>query len=223
MIWSDMDLAFFDVESTGRDPRTARIVTACVGRVDGSQVTSHTWLANPGCEIPDEAAAIHGVTTEQAREHGRPHDDVVSEIADEIRAVWAEGRVLCAYNAVYDLTVMHTQTAGRFTVDGPVCDPYVLDRGLDTYRRGSRKLDAVCDHYGITLGKAHDAEADAVAAARLAWKMPRRFPILTLIGPDELMAKQAVMHRERQLDFIQHLKRQGKPTDDVNTSWPLAA
>ncbi|WP_280762167.1 exonuclease domain-containing protein [Prescottella agglutinans] len=218
-----MDLAFFDVESTSPDPKTARIVTACVGRVDGSTVTSKTWLADPGCEIPAGATEIHGITTEHAREHGRPHDEVVNEVADEIVNMWAEDRVLCAFNAVYDLTVLHTQTAGRFTVDGPVCDPYVLDRGLDTYRRGSRKLGAVCEHYGVKLDNAHEAEADAIAAARLAWMMPRRYPILTLIGPNELMAKQTEMHRERQLDYIAYRKREGKPTDDINTAWPLAA
>lgn len=223
MIWTDMPLAFFDLETTSPEPKSARIVTACVGRVDGSTVTSKTWLADPGVEIPEGATEIHGITTDHAREHGRPHVDVVHEIAAEIKQVWKEGRVLCAFNACYDLTVMHTQLAGKFQVTGPVADPFVLDRGLDSFRKGQRTLAAVCEHYGITLGQAHDAEADALAAARLAWKIPRRFPILTMIGPDELMAKQTEMHRERQLDFIAYRKRNGKPTDDVNTAWPIAS
>lgn len=61
-------LAVFDLETTGVDVTSARIVTAFVGvlSVDGTLISSRSWLADPGVEIPAGAAAIHGITTERA-------------------------------------------------------------------------------------------------------------------------------------------------------------
>lgn len=221
MIWTELPLAFFDLETTGVDPKVCRIVTACVGRVDGSSVTSKKWLADPGVDIPEESSKIHGITTEQAREHGRPHVEVVNEIADELKECWNEGRAVAIYNAVYDLTVLHTQTAGKFTVDGPVIDPFVLVREFDK-RTGNRRLEAVCERYGINLGNAHDAEADALAAARLAWKLPRVFPILSLIDADELMRQQTSLYR-RQREQDQARQQAYRSGGAFNFSWPIAA
>ena len=66
--WSDT-LAVFDTETTGLDTRYARIVTCFLGIIgpDGEVQESHSWLADPGVEIPEQAAAVHGVTTEMAR------------------------------------------------------------------------------------------------------------------------------------------------------------
>lgn len=221
MIWTELPLAFFDLETTGVDPKECRIVTACVGRVDGSTVTSKNWMADPGVEIPEESSKVHGVTTEHAREHGRPHVEVVHEVVAELRACWEEGRAVAIYNAVYDLTVLHTQTAGKFTVDGPVIDPFVLVREFDK-RTGNRRLEAVCERYGIPLGNAHDAEADALAAARLAWKIPRVFPILSLIDADELMRQQTSLYRRQQEQDQARQQAYGNG-GTFNFSWPIAA
>jgi DNA polymerase-3 subunit epsilon len=42
-----------------------------------------------------------------------------------------------------------------------VVDPLVIDKWLDRYRKGSRKLEAICAHYGAVLDEAHDADFDA--------------------------------------------------------------
>ncbi|MEN9660733.1 MAG: hypothetical protein RLZZ443_662, partial [Actinomycetota bacterium] len=62
-------IAVFDTETTGLDLREARIVTACVLELDanGQPVGDAVeWLADPGIEIPQVAADVHGVTTEYA-------------------------------------------------------------------------------------------------------------------------------------------------------------
>ncbi|MCA1943131.1 MAG: 3'-5' exonuclease, partial [Yonghaparkia sp.] len=84
----DRELAVFDLETTGVDVRTARIVTACVAVLDasGAVVARRDWLADPGVEIPEGAAAIHGITTERARAEGRPAAEVVAEVVGELRA-----------------------------------------------------------------------------------------------------------------------------------------
>ena len=210
----------FDLETTSRFPKEARIVTSALVRIDGRRVDAVEHLADPGVEIPEEAANIHGITTEKARAEGRPHDDVLGDTVRAIKQAWSEGMTLVVYNAAYDLTVLR-QLTGDFTVTGPVFDPYVVDRVKDPYRRGKRNLTAMSEHYGVELGNAHEATSDALAAARIAWKQARQWPELTRMNEGELMEFQAVGHHDRQVDFAKYLEGQGKDASDVNTSWPM--
>jgi DNA polymerase-3 subunit epsilon len=69
--WSKT-LAVFDLETTGLDLQTSRIVTAAVAvlNANGEAVEVHEWLVNPGIEIPEAAANVHGITTEMAQANG---------------------------------------------------------------------------------------------------------------------------------------------------------
>ena len=52
----------FDLETTSANPRGARIVTSALVRIDGSSMTANETLADPGVDIPEQAARIHGIT-----------------------------------------------------------------------------------------------------------------------------------------------------------------
>lgn len=210
----------FDLETTSRYPTEARIVTAAMVRIDGREVTPVELLADPGIEIPEETTAIHGISTEYAREHGKPHDEVLAETISQIRAGWADGLTLIVFNASYDLTILRTQDKD-FTVTGPVYDPFVIDKVKDRYRKGKRTLTDLCEHYGVRLDNAHEATADALAAARIAWKQVKLWPELTQMSSDELMEFQAVGYYEQQTDFKKYLEGRGRDASDVNTSWPM--
>ena len=214
-------LLAFDLETTGPDPHTALVVTSALVAIDGSHVETTQWLADPGVEIPAGATAVHGITTEHAREHGREHAEVVAETIAGIRRGWAEGRTLVVFNAAFDLTILKRLDPG-FEIAGPVVDPYVVDRALDPYRKGKRTLGALCEHYGVRLDGAHDAGADAVAAARLAWKLLGDRPELADVDGRELYRRQVAWHAERQRDFAEYLQRKGEDATRVNTEWPFA-
>ncbi len=94
-------LGVFDLETTGVDVETARIVTAHVGLIDmtGRSIVEGAWIADPGVEIPEGAAAVHGYTTDRARAEGRPAGEVVAEIVAAVEAVFARGIPLVIYNA----------------------------------------------------------------------------------------------------------------------------
>jgi DNA polymerase-3 subunit epsilon len=215
-----MPAAAFDLETSGTDVFSDRVVTGCIVRVDGAQVTTRNWLADPEVEIPTEATEVHGISTEYAREHGRPHAQVVAEIVNELYACWNEGRQVAIFNAAFDISLLATHFPA-FEVRGLIVDPYVIDRELDPFRKGKRTLGAVCEHYGVRLDGAHSADGDALAAARLAWKLPRVYPILELADAASLMESQANWHRERQFGFIDYLRRNNRPYDDVSVTWPM--
>lgn len=211
----------FDLETTSANPKEARIVTSALVRIDGRDVQKIEHLADPGIEIPQEATNVHGITTEKARAEGRPHEDVLKDTVEAIKAAWEDGLTLIVYNAAFDLTVLRSLT-GDFTVTGPVYDPYVIDRVSDKWRKGKRTLGAVCEHYGVELGNAHEATADALAAARVAWKQVRQhYPNLAQMDENELMEFQAVKWYEDRVAFKKYLEGKGRDASDVSTAWPL--
>ena len=211
----------FDLETTSANPKEARIVTSALVRIDGRDVQKVEHLADPGIEIPQEATNVHGITTEKARAEGRPHEEVLKDTVEAIKAAWEDGLTLIVYNAAFDLTVLRSLT-GDFTVTGPVYDPYVIDRVSDKWRKGKRTLGAVCEHYSVELGNAHEATADALAAARVAWKQVRQhYPNLAQMDENELMEFQAVKWYEDRVAFKKYLEGKGRDASDVSTAWPL--
>lgn len=209
----------FDLETTGVDPHSAKIVTSALVTIKGRDRQDLEMLADPGIEIPEAASKVHGITTEHAREHGRPHDEVLAETIRRIRKGWEDGATLIVYNATYDLSILHALEP-TFTVDGPVFDPFVVDKAKNQFRKGKRTLENVCAHYGVPLDNAHEATADAVAAARVAWKLAREFPELVEMTSDELMLAQSTWYYESQTSLQEWFDKKGRDAK-VNTSWPI--
>ncbi|WP_312096583.1 3'-5' exonuclease [Corynebacterium dentalis] len=211
----------FDLETTGVDPQTAKIVTSALVNIRGKERDDLEMLADPGIEIPEQASAVHGITTEYAREHGKPHDEVLAETIRRIRQGWDDGATLIVYNATYDLSVLRALDPS-FTVDGPVFDPFVVDKEKNKFRKGKRTLENVCAHYNVPLDNAHEATADAVAAARVAWKLTREFPELVEMTSDELTLAQSTWYYQSQVELQAWFEKQGKNTS-VNNNWPIAS
>ena len=210
----------FDLETTSPNPREARIVTSALVRIDGRDVSSTEMLADPGVEIPEAATKVHGIITEKARAEGRPHDEVLKETVDALYKAWDDGFTVIVYNAAYDLTILR-QLTGDFVVTGTVFDPFVIDRVMDKWRKGRRTLGDVCQHYGVQLDNAHEATADALAAARVAWKQVRQYPDLAAMDVGELMEFQAVKWYEDRMAFKKYVEGRGRDASDVFPSWPL--
>lgn len=227
--WRNRLLVGFDLETSGIDVETVSIVTACVGIVQpGGPWKARNWLLKQDQPIPAAATAVHHITTEQANAQGMDHAQAVAEIRDAIYYGWANGAALCGYNlGSYDINLLDRECRryglGGFEVRGPVIDALVIDKAIDTYRKGSRKLIDVCRHYGVALDEAdaHGAEPDALAATRLAWLLAPQLPDDT----DQLMQWQANAYREQRTSFAAYLRKQGKQqeADEVaaDTSWPL--
>lgn len=225
MSWSSRPMLAFDTESSGTDVEKDRIVTACLAWVNMRQPEKPIqWLLDPGVEIPAEATAVHGITTERAREHGKPPRSVLPAIREKVISAWELGYPLVAFNAPFDLTLLDRELCRygfpALDVHGLVVDPLVLDRYLDKWRKGSRKLDAVCRQYQVPLDGAHDATQDAVAAARVAWRMFRTFPELDAMDADDLYALQVTAHRDWADGFESYLRTQGKG-DVIDRAWPV--
>lgn len=221
-------IAVFDLETTGVDIDTARIVSACVAVLDadGAVVARWDWLADPGIEIPDGAAAVHGITTERARMLGRPASDVVVEITQTLRVLFGLRLPLVVYNAPYDLSLLDRECRryGHATLESvtPVIDPLVLDKAVDRYRKGKRTLEVTAELYGVTLDDAHDAGSDAVAAGRVAQSMARAYPEELDLPAADLHGRQEIWFAEQAASFADYIRNvKGDDTFVSDEQWPV--
>ncbi len=236
MTWTDKPLLAFDTETTGPGPTTARIVTADVVRIEpwGAAVDPRSYLADPGVEIPAEATAVHGITTEHARENGMAAADMILLLVDDLESAWREGIPVVAFNASFDLTVVDRELRrhnGRgLEIAGPVLDPFVIDKAVDRYRKGSRKLGDVCKHYGITLENAHTSAADAEAAGLVMRKMIECYPGLREKSLRDMWTAQRQAYREQAESFEAYLRRKKRADGEseeaiaavvIERDWPL--
>lgn len=219
-------LGVFDLETTGIDVETSRIVSAHVGVIDqsGASIEIGEWLADPGIDIPAQATAVHGISTERARAEGRAAREVVSEIVTALSALFDRGIPVVIYNAPYDLTLLNRE-AIRYGVSplespGPIIDPLVIDKALDKYRKGKRTLEAAAQFYGVDLTDAHDAGADAVAAGRVAQALGRRY--LEELGSDvaALHLRQVSWCAEQSASFEDYMRRTRDPLFSASGGWP---
>ncbi|MCK6080529.1 3'-5' exonuclease [Microbacterium sp. EYE_5] len=218
-------LGVFDLETTGVDVRSDRIVTAHVGVLDasGAVIDARTWLADPGVEIPDGATAVHGITTERARAEGRPAAEVVAEVTATLRDLFAAGIPVVAYNAPFDFSLLKYEGIRHgvepIAAPSPVIDPLVVDKTYDRYRRGKRTLEVVAAHYAVPLEGAHDAAADAIAAGRVAQAIAARFTLE--LSADELHAQQIGWARAQAESLGAYFVRIGRLDAEVDGSWPI--
>jgi len=167
---SDSKIAVFDVETTGTDPESDRVVEVGAAFYDNGVWTRRRSLVNPGVPIPAGATAVHGLS-----------DEKVSG-AESLKDLWprfvsqVSGRLLCGYNVLsYDLPLLAAE-AKRHDFDlgldrSAVLDVIVFARWHLRHLPGS--LSDIAAGYGISPegGKAHSAAVDCQMTGRLLMAM----------------------------------------------------
>lgn len=234
MTWTSRPLCGFDVESTGVDPESDRIVSAAVVSYDGGRPARvMNWLSDVGgAEIPPGATKVHGITTAAAREAGRPSAVVIAEIVAALVAAVEAGQPLVVMNAPFDLTMLEREAERHgvrslFSASVPfVLDPRILDKQVDRYRRGSRRLEDLCQTYGVVHGGAHDAGADAVAACAVTAAIADDYPWLGKTALEDLHEMQVRWAADQQAGLRAHFaSTPGKEyrAASVRTDWPFVS
>jgi DNA polymerase-3 subunit epsilon len=133
-----------------------------------------------------------------------------------------------AYNASYDFSLLHHDAirngVGPLEEPKPIVDPLVIDKKVDTFRKGSRTLQAACDVYGVDLGSAHESQSDAVAAGRVFQAIREKFGLTEELNlaPIELHNAQVVWAKAQADSFAKYLASKGetsrRPGDGM---WPV--
>lgn len=156
---TDRPIAFFDIESTGTNIRTDRIIDLAIVKVhpDGRR-EQHTFRVHPERPIPPEASRVHGIKDADVAACP-PFRQVARQVLDLF-----EGCDLGGYNILRFDIPMLTEELGRCGL------PFVLDgrRVIDPQRifhqREPRDLSAALLYYrGKRHEGAHGAMDDVVA------------------------------------------------------------
>lgn len=238
MTWLDGPLAGLDFETTGVDPLNDRIVSAAVVSIrpdgDAKITKTRSWIINPGVEIPAEAVAIHGITTEFAQNQGmEPRKALadICEVLNEARLPALLDIPLVGFNITFDLSILTAECrrhdlavpTGWHLNFAPVLDPLVLDRHYDTYRRGSRKLMAMYATYGgHQESDAHDPTADVRTTLRLLWRMSQRYDEIRNASPMWLHQSQIEWHRQWAERYTDYLRcNVDSEAVEIDGSWPI--
>ncbi|MGB9112002.1 MAG: 3'-5' exonuclease [Acidimicrobiales bacterium] len=186
--------AVVDVETTGLDPQSSRVVECAIVTCSGQGDVIDEWSSLIAVSGAEEIGAswLHGIS--RASLHGAPcFADVIGEIVRRLR-----GTVIVGHCILFDLAHLaaeFSRVGTRFPQLGTasICTRELACTNLPP---GSRTLAAVCTRLGFTRTDAHTALGDARTTASvlaafvergvdLGWgqKMARSFEVLWPILP----------------------------------------
>ncbi len=152
-------LVFFDLETTGINIATDRIVEISILKVnpDGSEA-SYTQRVNPIVEIPKEASDIHGITNEELL-----NEPTFKQIAQEVSDL-IKGCDLAGFNSNrFDIPLLAEEML-RSKVDFDMNNRLAIDVQTIFHKKEQRTLSAGYKFYcDKDLENAHSAEADTLA------------------------------------------------------------
>ena len=228
--WPAGEVLGLDFETTGIDRfNDVPVSYALVSVVEGVVLRSWSGLIDPGRPVPPEATAVHGISTEQARDEGMPLRDAMALVSDAVVAASERGAPLAGMKLDYDLTILDLagDPCGQGLLErgwrGPVLDAGVIDRHFDPEREGRRTLVDLCSHYGIEIGKAHDASADATASIEVLFALATRYHALWECDLTQLHNDQIDWHREWTESYDSWRLSEGlMPMDPRDYVWPVA-
>ncbi len=199
----ERDLVFFDLETTGLNVVTDRIVQfAAIKYPAGSgQAEERSQLINPGCAIPAEVTAIHGITDADVRQ-----SPTFADYADELYD-WIGDADLAGYNlGRFDIPLL-MEEFGRVGLAFRIEQRRVIDVQEIFYKMEPRTLAGAFKYYcGEELEGAHDALIDVRATTAV---LQGQLKMYNAIEPS-VEALHAFTRRPGQLDSTNRLRLDDK-------------
>lgn len=190
-----MKRLYFDTETTGfpkspgtpleKCPRIVQLAAILIGD-DGHEMASINLIIKPeGWTIPDDVAAIHGITTEMALSFGVPIKSVMSVFSNLCRAA----DQIVAHNITFDLKLVAyeferiavgnvTEEKLKYCTMEATTDICKLPGKYGTYK-WPKLTEAHAHLFGVAFDDAHDALADVRACQRVHAKLIETVPHLT--------------------------------------------
>jgi DNA polymerase-3 subunit epsilon len=173
-ITTDKTIAFFDIEATGINFRTDRIVELAIVKVSPDQSReTFTFRFNPERPIPAEASAVHGIRDADVKDC-----PTFSQTAPRIAAL-LEGCDLAGYNVIhYDIPLLQTEFE-RAAVPFDPESRRIIDAQKVFHKKEPRDLSAALAFYcGDVHTGAHGALSDVEATIRVLEGQFARYPDL---------------------------------------------
>lgn len=174
---SQLTYAAFDTETTGLKPSQGDeiIQIGAVRIVNGRILYEETLdqLIDPRRPVPEESIKIHGIAPELLL--GKPTiDQALPELHN-----FAEGSVLVAHNAAFDMKFLKLKEASSgVCFDQPVLDTLLLSWFVHPNQQ-SHQLEEIASRLGVPIVGRHTALGDAMVTAEVMCKL---IPLLAAKG-----------------------------------------
>ncbi len=152
-------IIFFDIESTGLNVASDRIVELSMVKVyPNGDTETKTRKINPTIPIPAEATAIHGIKDEDVKD-----EPTFAKIAKSL-AQWMEGCDIAGYNSTkFDIPMLNEEFL-RVNINFDFRKRKSVDVQNIFHKMEQRTLSAAYKFYcHKDLENAHSAEADTMA------------------------------------------------------------
>jgi DNA polymerase-3 subunit epsilon len=186
-------ICFFDLETTGTQIATDRIVEIAILKVfPNGNKESKTWLVNPEIPIPDEVSAIHGITNERVK-----NEPTFKQLSHEIFQL-IRGCDLAGFNSNrFDIPLLAEELL-RAEVDFDMKNAVSVDVQTIFHKMERRTLEAAYKFYcNKELQNAHSAQADTQATYEVLLSQLERYPDL----PKDVRELAAFSSHNDSLDF----------------------
>lgn len=218
-------LSFLDIEATGSNVTTDRIVEIAIVKYlpDGNRTVKRK-IINPQIPIPPSIIEIHGITDEMVQ-----NAPTFKQVAQEIKQ-FLDGCDLACYNA-YRLDIpMLVEEFIRADVEFEVRNRKLIDVQKIFHTMEQRTLSAAYKFYcNKTLEGAHGAEVDAAATAEILFAQLERYPqlgnnldsITKAVGEDNIIDfARRFIYDEKGVEVFNFGKHKGRPIADVLNAEP---
>jgi DNA polymerase III subunit epsilon len=217
-------LAFIDLETTGINLATDRIIEIAIVKVlsDGKRSVKRK-LINPQIPIPKQSSDLHGITDEMVKDA-----PVFKEVAQELKQM-LDGCDIAGYNSNRFDIPMLVEEFLRADVDFEMKGRRLIDVQNIFHKMEQRTLSAAYKFYcNKVLDGAHSAEIDATATHEILIAQLERYPdlgtsidsVLKLIGEEPIVdfARRFVM--ENGIEIFNFGKYKGKAVAEVLRTEP---
>ncbi|MDE5652917.1 MAG: 3'-5' exonuclease [Muribaculaceae bacterium] len=164
-------LVFFDLETTGTNAVTDRIVEiSVVKRYPDGRVEEKTQRVNPKCHIPEEATAVHHITDEMVA-----NAPTFEQIANSFHK-FLEGCDIAGFNSnKFDVPLL-IEEFGRAGINFDVAGRKFIDVQNIFHKMEQRTLVAAYRFYcGKELDGAHSAAGDTMATMEVLLAQINRY------------------------------------------------
>ena len=217
-------LAFIDLETTGVNLATDRIIEIAIVKVlpDGKR-SAKRKLINPQMPIPRQSSEIHGITDEMVKDA-----PTFKDVAHELKQM-LDGCDIAGYNSNrFDIPMMVEEFL-RAEIDFDMKGRKLIDVQNIFHRMEQRTLSAAYKFYcNKILEGAHSAEIDATATHEILIAQLERYPdlgtsvdsVLKLIGEEPIVdfARRFVM--ENGVEIFNFGKYKGRAVAEVLRTEP---
>ena len=205
---TDRPIAFFDLETTGINIATDRIVEISILKISPTgERTSYTQRVNPGIPIPLEVSEIHGIYDIDVQ-----NEPMFEEVADKVFKMIFECDLAGFNSDRFDIPLLAEEFM-RAEIEFNAEGRRTIDVQTIFHKMEPRNLSAAYKFYcNRNLENAHSAEADTIATYEILEAQIERYDI----GADISSLAELTDRGHNNVDFAGRIARNDQNVEVFN-------